>query len=80
MRLKWIKVINRYDPLTGKPWTPHQKDSRVCSEHFVDKMPTHNHPIPALNLGYTPTTVTQQPRNPPAARKLLHFSAKKTFL
>ena len=33
-------------------WDPRPND-RVCSDHFVDKIPTTEHPDPTLNLGYT---------------------------
>ena len=33
-------------------WDPRPSD-RVCSDHFVDKIPTTEDPDPTLNLGYT---------------------------
>lgn len=49
-RAAWIKLLKRE---TSKKieWTPCSSD-RVCSEHFVDKVPTFEHPHPSLNLGY----------------------------
>ena len=34
-------------------WTPGDSDM-VCSEHFVDGMPTDDDPYPSLRLGYEP--------------------------
>ncbi|KAH3816543.1 hypothetical protein DPMN_118060 [Dreissena polymorpha] len=52
------KVFTRkYPPLLigrkngSKLWTP-GKDSRVCSNHFVEGQPTVQNPLPTLNLGY----------------------------
>ena len=38
------------------PWLPVESD-RVCSEHFVDRVPTEKHPNPELKLGYEQKTV-----------------------
>lgn len=42
--------INRVDPSTGESWQP-TRNSRVCSYHFVDGLPTARNPDPSLNLG-----------------------------
>lgn len=55
-RLKWIKLINRTQDdskgSTSKLWEP-KKNSRVCSRHFKDGMPTQTNPYPTEELGYT---------------------------
>ena len=35
----------------GSKWLPKPSD-RVCSDHFIDKIPTEAHPDPTLHLGY----------------------------
>ena len=45
-------MINRKKGASvNKTWSP-SKNAIVCSEHFVDKMPTEANPLPTLNLGY----------------------------
>lgn len=52
MRYKWIKAINRLDANDqNKIWQP-TPNSRVCSHHFPNRLPTENEPIPSINLGY----------------------------
>ena len=48
-RAVWIKNVNRQ--AGNKIWIP-SEDSRVCSKHFVDKVPSLSHPYPTINLGY----------------------------
>lgn len=43
-------LINRSGK-NGKLWSP-TKDSRVCSDHFIDGKPSAENPIPTLKLGY----------------------------
>ena len=55
-RDKWIRLINRTDPHTGKPFSP-SKDGRVCSEHFDGHFEKGQKKLdpdlyPTLNLGY----------------------------
>ena len=50
-RKQWITLMKR-ETLKKAPWTPKPSD-RVCSEHFVDKIPTPENPFPSLKLGYT---------------------------
>ena len=50
-RKQWITLTKR-ETLKKTPWTPKPSD-RVCSEHFVDKIPTPENPFPSLKLGYT---------------------------
>lgn len=49
-REQWIRLLRR-ETVDKKPWKPSGSD-RVCSVHFVDKMPTVNNPDPTLHLGY----------------------------
>lgn len=52
LRSLWIKFINRQKSAKDKrSWSPN-KDSVVCSEHFLDGKPTKEHPCPTVNLGY----------------------------
>lgn len=48
-REKWKQLVGRQDG--KKLWSP-PKDSRVCSEHFLDGKPTPTNPLPMLKLGY----------------------------
>ena len=50
-RKKWASIVNRKNG--SENWEP-VPDSRVCSEHFLDKRPTPENPYPSLKLGYTP--------------------------
>ena len=50
-RKRWIRIVNRADPLTGKNWVPNVA-SRICSKHFIDSFPTDKHPYPSEDLGY----------------------------
>ena len=50
-RKQWITLTKR-ETLKKTHWTPKPSD-RVCSEHFVDKIPTPENPFPSLKLGYT---------------------------
>jgi hypothetical protein len=43
IRLEWIKAINR---------KTFPKKVFVCSEHFLDGMPTDRNPFPKLKMGY----------------------------
>ncbi|XP_047144630.1 uncharacterized protein LOC124818142 [Hydra vulgaris] len=52
-RNTWIKLINRKTK-ERKYWEP-SKDSRVCSNYFVDKEASIEFPNPTLNLGYNAT-------------------------
>jgi len=46
----WIKLVNRKKDGV-KNWSP-GRQCRVCSNHFVDKIPTESNPHPVLKLGY----------------------------
>ena len=51
-RKEWIHLMLR--TTKGKSaWTPGESEM-VYSEHFVDGMPTDEHPNPSLRLGYEP--------------------------
>ena len=41
----------------GSKWLPKPSD-RVCSDHFIDQIPTEAHPDPTLHLGYDVVPVT----------------------
>lgn len=43
-------MVNRINA-KGQLWSP-SKDSRVCSKHFEDQIPTTTNPYPTKNLGY----------------------------
>ncbi|XP_053402411.1 uncharacterized protein LOC123548416 isoform X2 [Mercenaria mercenaria] len=48
-REQWKQLIGRHD---GKRlWSP-SKDSRVCSDHFIEGEPTCQNPFPTLKLGH----------------------------
>lgn len=49
-RLQWAKNISRSND-NGTLWMPN-KNSRVCSVHFVDGEPTTQNPDPTLELGH----------------------------
>ena len=52
MRQKWIKIINRTNENSkNKLWEP-GRNSRICSEHFIDGAPTTLNPIPSKLMGY----------------------------
>lgn len=44
LRQAWVRCVNRQ--VHGKLWEPN-KDSRICSEHFVT-----GHPYPVVNMGH----------------------------
>ena len=48
-RERWKQLVGRQDG--RRLWSP-SKDSRVCSNHFVDGKPTLENPLPTINLGY----------------------------
>ena len=47
----WIKLINRQKIGKRQYWEP-SKDSRVCSDHFVDGLPSEDNPYPTQKMGY----------------------------
>ena len=49
-RQAWIKLMRRVKP-DNSEWKPCGND-RVCSEHFVDGIPTVKNPNPTKKLGY----------------------------
>ena len=48
----WITKLKR-ETTKKKPWEPGQSDM-VCSDHFVDGLPTFENPDPTVHLGYEP--------------------------
>ena len=52
-RFKWVELLKR-ENIDKSEWVPSKSD-RVCSEHFVDKIPTVSNPDPTLKLGYKKT-------------------------
>ena len=71
VRTKWAQLINR-KCADNSNWLP-KKDSRVCSDHFVDKLPTKLNPFPTVNLGYTPV---KEPKARPPPRRRLYQQAQ----
>lgn len=59
-RQRWVDLLKRETSSKGK-WQPTKSD-RVCSEHFVDKLPTKENPDPSINLGYDLKTNTKSRR------------------
>ena len=51
-RKEWIHLMRRTTKKKST-WSPGDSDM-VCSEHFVDGMPTYENPNPSLRLGYEP--------------------------
>ena len=56
-------------------WIPKPSD-RVCSNHFVDKEPTPDHPDPTIQLGYdfVPTQRRRELFRQPVAKKRKNLS------
>jgi hypothetical protein len=53
-RKKWIQLLNRSAKSASascKMWSP-TKGSRVCSEHFIDGVPSQENLFPSEKLGY----------------------------
>ncbi|KAK7933175.1 hypothetical protein WMY93_004071 [Mugilogobius chulae] len=76
-RAEWTKLINRKNTKTGKNWAP-DKNSRVCSRHFVDGAPSTSFPNPTVNLGYAvPSTSKGRKRAPPKPRTPVAVQASK---
>ena len=72
-RKVWVDLMRRKNP-DGSEWNP-KGDDRVCSEHFLDGMPTYEHPYPEEQLGYyvikrTSRVVVERviPSSPPQKR------------
>ena len=62
-RERWIRCVKRVTK-DKKPWYPCSSD-RVCSEHFVDGIPTEENPDPSLKMGY------ELPEQPTSRRSLV---------
>ncbi|XP_012562119.2 uncharacterized protein LOC105847239 [Hydra vulgaris] len=63
-RKHWISQLRREGKKKGSAWEPGTAD-RVCSDHFVDKIPTVMNPNPTINMGF------DQPVQKKARRTLL---------
>lgn len=63
-RLQWVKNISRKNPKNGTLLMPN-KDSRVCSVHFVDGEPTTQNPDPTLHLGHNKKLKSMASKRPP---------------
>ena len=50
-RQKWIQLLNRSSSNQNKLWSP-KKCSRICSNHFIDGIPTEENSYPTENMGY----------------------------
>ena len=62
LRHLWTRLVNGKNANNNsKVWQPN-RNSRVCSSHFVDNQPTPANPNPSLNVGY-------QNANIPVSRK-----------
>ena len=68
-RERWIRSIKRVMK-DKKPWSPCSSD-RVCSEHFVDGVPTEKNPDPSLKMGY------KMPQQPTPRRALVKQTPTK---
>ena len=55
-RDSWRRLINRFEPAHSTKLQDFlcdfKKDARVCSEHFIDGMPTKENHLPTLKFGY----------------------------
>ena len=60
---RWIRCVKRVSK-EKRPWYPYRSD-RVCSEHFVDGIPTEKNPDPTVNMGY------ELPKQPTPRRSLV---------
>ena len=59
-RQAWMKLLRR-EGKNKTNWKPCGSD-RVCSNHFVDSIPTPANPDPTINMGYEQTTRKQASR------------------
>ena len=75
-RDQWIRLINRIDKDTGNLWQP-KGDSRICSKHFVDGIPTDKNPDPSLYLGYDGHGVSRGVGNPKRSMPCIFPPAKR---
>ena len=48
--------------------------SRVCSKHFLQGRPTHQNPVPVLNMGYVVEPEPEPPTQPEPTQTLLQDS------
>ena len=70
-RKTWKHLINRLTS-RNKLWLP-SKDSRVCSEHFVDGEPSIKNSFPTEYLGYNSTSQVKNIATPCSKRRKLSF-------
>ena len=73
-RDRWVKLMRR-TTVGNAMWIPKPSD-RVCSNHFVDKEPTPDHPDPTIQLGYdfVPTQRRRELFRQPVAKKRKNLS------
>ena len=73
-RDRWVKLMRR-TTVDNAMWIPKPSD-RVCSNHFVDKEPTPDHPDPTIQLGYdfVPTQRRRELFRQPVAKKRKNLS------
>ena len=57
---KWTSLLRRRNQNFTK-WIP-KKSDRVCSDHFVDKVPTIANPNPTIKMGYDLKEKAKEPR------------------
>ena len=50
-RQRWIQILQRYDPAKPDYLLEPRKSHRVCSDHFINGVPTEQYPDPSLKLG-----------------------------
>ena len=73
-RKKWVAALKRINQDKSE-WKP-CRSNRVCSEHFVDGIPTPAHPDPSLKMGYDVPSSSKKSR-----RKLIrHLVPPKLML
>ncbi|XP_070548516.1 uncharacterized protein [Ptychodera flava] len=71
LRKKWLKRIRR-DP----KWTP-TKYTRICSQHFVDRKPSEENPIPSIFGNMKPGTSILRPPNKLQRQKESQLAGEK---
>ncbi|CAB3992839.1 uncharacterized protein LOC111330135 [Paramuricea clavata] len=61
---QWTRLVNRKNSNNSKKVWQSNKNSRVCSSHFVDRKPTTANPNPTLNLGHQNVKIPQSRKRP----------------
>ena len=63
-RNQWTRLVNRKDSKNSKKVWQSNKNSRVCSKHFVDLEPSTANPNPTLNCGYQNVQIPRNRKRP----------------